>query len=405
MKKILMLLLGICGVFVLGVTAWAWQTTINGTANSSDQARAVKVDGMGSVVVAGRMRSTDTDDDFTVVKLDGVSGGELWRAVINGSLPNSSDVAFAVAVDAAGDVVAAGFTQNTGTDPADFTVVKLSGADGTELWRQVINGSANFFDQAFAVTVDGAGNVIAAGSIQNTGIFDDFTVVKLSGADGTELWRQVINGTGNVTDRVLAVAVDAAGNVVAAGFTQNAGTGQDFTVVKFDGESGAELWRQEINGTAANSLDQARAITVDGMGNVMAAGRTRNAGTTDDLTVVKFDGESGAELWRQVISGSADVSTDDALAVAVDAAGNVVAAGHTENAGTDDDFTVVKFDGESGAELWRQEINGTANEFDQARAITVDAEGNVVAAGRTENAGTGGDFTVVKLRGEDGGDF
>jgi hypothetical protein len=39
----------------------------------------------------------------------------------------------------------------------------------------------------------------------------------------------------NGNDVANVVAVDNQGNVVAAGFTLNTGTGQDFTVAKFDG--------------------------------------------------------------------------------------------------------------------------------------------------------------------------
>ena len=90
-------------------------------------------------------------------------------------------------------------------------------------------------------------------------------MIKLNGASGTELWRQVINGTANGEDQALAVAVGGAGNVIAAGFTTNSGTGSDFTVIKFNGADGAELWRQVINGTA-NAGDQALAVTVGGCG-------------------------------------------------------------------------------------------------------------------------------------------
>ena len=87
-------------------------------------------------------------------------------------------------MDARGDVVAAGSTINTGTF-TDFTVVKLAGATGVELWRQGINGTANVSnDQAFAVTVDARGDVVAAGYTTNSGTFTDFTVVKLRGRDG-----------------------------------------------------------------------------------------------------------------------------------------------------------------------------------------------------------------------------
>jgi hypothetical protein len=60
-------------------------------------------------------------------------------------------------------------------------------------------------------------------------------------------------------------------------------------------------------------------------------------------------------------------------------------------------------------ERWCYILNGLANAFDRAAAVSVDGAGEVVAAGGTSNAGTPfwprPDFTVVKPRGTDGGDF
>ncbi len=401
-KALLLALVGACGLLLLCSRVWAWQTNINGNANGNDFALAVTVDGNGNVVAAGSTQNTGIDD-FTVLKFGGASGEEIWRQVINGTALNSFDRALAVAVDPKGDVVAAGFTQNTGTF-VDFTVVKFDGASGEEIWRQVINGTAIGGNVANAVTVDSVGNVVAAGSITNTLNSNDFTVIKFDGVTGTEIWRQVISSTAAFSfNRANAVTVDGADNVVAAGVTWSSGNRTDFTVVKYDGVSGEELWREVINGTA-NGNDQANAVTVDGEGNVVAVGATQNTGTFGDFTVVKFDGASGEEIWRQVINGTAN-GNDQANAVTVDGNGNVVAVGATQNTGTFDDFAVVKFDGASGEELWRRVINGTANLGDRALAVAVDAFGDVAAAGFTQNTGTGADFTVVKLKGEDGGDF
>ena len=82
------------------------------------------------------------------------------------------------------------------------------------------------------------------------------------------------------------MAVDTQDNVLAAGYTENTGTGADFTVVKFSPE-GTLLWRQALNGTA-NSIDGASSMAVDTDGDVLAAGATRNIGTAFDLTVAKF---------------------------------------------------------------------------------------------------------------------
>jgi hypothetical protein len=74
-------------------------------------------------------------------------------------------------------------------------------------------------------------------------------------SSGVWAWQTNISGTPVGSSSLDAVVVDGAGNVVAAGFTDNAGTGWDFTVVKFDGSSGAELWRQVIDGTTS-TLDE-----------------------------------------------------------------------------------------------------------------------------------------------------
>ena len=129
---------------------------------------------------------------------------------INGTA-NGPDFARAVTLTDKQDVVAAGFTENTGSG-FGFTVVKFSGDQGTELWRQVINGSATtsgIVNQATAVTIVDAGDVIAVGAIVNAESSDDAVVVKFDGATGTELWRQVINGARNGSDVARSVVLDA----------------------------------------------------------------------------------------------------------------------------------------------------------------------------------------------------
>jgi hypothetical protein len=365
-----------------------WRRVIDGSDSSFGQASAVAIDAAGNVVAAG-----STSNDFTVAKFDGATGADLWRQNINGSA-NGYDSANAVAVDAAGNVVAAGHTEIAGIGGV-FTVIKFNGASGAELWRQEIRGGGDSSGaEAHLVAVDSASNVVAAGNLNVGCGFWDYgctthpTVIKLSGVNGAELWRKGFEGSASEPDWVNAVVVDAAGDVVAAGATNNLNTGLDFTVIKFNGVNGAELWRRDINGT----WDQASSVAVDSAGNVVAAGLTISAGTFEDFTVIKFNGVNGAEIWRQNINGTA-LGSDFAGAAAVDAAGNVVAAGSTRNNGTGTDFTVIKFDGASGQELWRQSFSGSSG-FEHAAAVAVDTAGNVAAAGSV-----GSEFTVVKLPG------
>lgn len=431
-----------------------WRQVVHGTASNtqgSDGANAVAVDAAGDVFAAGQITNAGTGADFIVVKFNEVSGGELWRQTINGTA-NGIDAANTVAVDAAGDVVAAGFLGNTNTG-SDFTVVKFHGGSGSELWRQSITDTSAAFDAATAVVMDAGGNVFAVGVLASTSTGNNFAVVKFDGGSGAELWRQGIHGTASGIAEARAVAVDAAGDVVAAGALTNAGTLTDFTVAKFDGASGAEHWRKAINGLA-DSHEEARTVAVDAAGDVIAAGAVTNdlgrdfavvkfvggsgaelwrrddfdAGSSGSdsatavaldmagdvvaagflertepagFTVLKLDGASGADRWRQIITGSG-FFTNFANAVAVNAVGDVVAAGGIGTAGSEHDFTVVKFDGESGSQQWRQQLNGSSPHINSASAMAVDAGGDVVAAGGLTNAGTDSDFTVLKLDGANG---
>ena len=384
-----------------------WRQAIHGTAVGIDGANAVAVDPAGDIIAAGFTENDGTGRDFTVVKFDGATGAELWRQAIDGGTVSSIDEARAIAVDAAGDVIVGGLIRGTqvfatGTSFSSLFVVKLGGAKGQELWRQVIEiadaGVVN------SIAVDVAGNVLVAGVI-NRSHFSDFIVIKFDGAIGAELWEQLVTGTlgADGSNQALAVKVDAAGDVVAAGETTNSDTHLDFTVIKFDGASGQELWRQVINGSA-DSNDVANAVAIDAAGDVIAAGVIRNTGSDADFPVVKLNGTTGEVLWRAVTSDSGSPN-DTASAVTVDDAGNVAAAGRIINSNSPPDFAVIKFDGETGDELWRQILNGTLNDDDEAFAVLVDAAGNIIAAGTTQNTDTGRDFTLVKFRGIDGGDF
>jgi hypothetical protein len=247
-----------------------------------------------------------------------------WQATIKGSAA-SEDRANAVSVDAAGDVIAAGVVRNKASR-ADFVVVKRARADGRELWRAVLNGPANGDDQANAVAVDPMGDVVAAGVIR--GASGGFAVVKLSGTTGTERWRAALNGSANGFGEALAVAVDRAGDVLAVGRVTNNVTGIDFAVVKLSGATGAQIWRTDIDGALSN--DVALAITVDGSGDVVASGFFIDPDAAADFVVVKLDGGNGHEVWRRVLNGTAD-QADLAVALTVDATGDVMAAGTLAN--------------------------------------------------------------------------
>jgi cysteine-rich repeat protein len=286
---------------------------------------------------------------------------------------------------------------------ASTSLVKLARDSGNELWRRQIDGTStdedNYYaDVATALAVDAAGDVVAAGQTVNVDTGLDFTVVKLAGGTGALRWQRDVNGLGthfgghDFPDQARAVAIDAAGDVVAAGVTENVidfhFSGDDFSVVKFAGADGSELWRSGPDGELG--FDSANAVAVDLDGNVLSAGNVETRPGYDGFAVRKLAGANGALLWEQFLSSPAGTS-GRAYAIALEPNGDAVAAGATSVGG--ERFAVARFSGATGAELWRHESPGYS--YAAAYVMAVDPFGDVIAAGTD----------VVKLSGATGAEL
>lgn len=177
---------------------------------------------------------------------------------------------------------------------------------------------------------------------------------------------------------VSPLVSDLAGNAVGAAHTWS-----------FD----VRPWTRQLGTTSA---DSAKAVAIDAAGNVYVAGET--AGAMDglsaggaDLFLAKF-APTGALLWVRQL-GSAGEET--VSAVATDAAGAIYAAGSTTGgldgnvSGGAADLFVVKYDS-SGVKQWTHQRGGSTSET--ARALGVDAAGDVYVAGETDGAFDGGTF-------------
>ncbi len=226
--------------------------------SSFDGATALALDSAGNVYVVGGTESTDfpgigpgsADSTFAgteafVVKLDGALSTLLAATFLGGS--GGIDVADAPALDGAGNVYVAGFTESAdfpgiGEASADATfagssegfVVKLDGALSTLLAATFLGGSDR--DTAFALALDSAGNVYVAGETAsadfpgvNAGSADatfagsaEAFVVKLDGALSTLLAATFLGGSDEDGGLLAVLALDAGSNVYVAGRTASA---------------------------------------------------------------------------------------------------------------------------------------------------------------------------------------
>lgn len=313
----------------------------------------------GDIVAAGGVYEPSTQGDAVVVRLDPSDGSLRWHTRIDGPA-HRSDFIQAVAITPSGDVAVAGglnqVAQNT--TGGGFWVSLLSGADGSEQWRYTFDGSADgAFDGAVALAIDAAGSVHATGWV--IGPTRDIFTVKLSGATGAELWRSRVNGTNPTPwDFATAIALDAAGDVVIGGSVEKLGTSNDAIVLKLSGIDGTELWRTERAGLVVAS-DSVFSLALDPTtGDVLAGGIIIDSCTPEhcndtDPFLWRLDGATGAVEWFRLVGGGNGEGYLQALAL--DGAGHVVAVGQEGDDGApgfqdDIDLLIVKLDAASGGD-------------------------------------------------------
>lgn len=407
----------------------AWQLVINETTPQVDESAAsVARNPSGELVVGGTLGDPDKGLRAAVVKLAASDGSELWRTIITGLHGTGSAL-----VDAAGDVLMAGgvtIGRPTPEDPPIFpakpgplalTVVKLAGGDGSELWRNVVepNGSLDRLRSALdghgdvvtntgrdVVKLDGGSGAVrwrvAAGPSRFPGFFnpaplavddandviaaldgfDLIEITKLAGGNGAVSWSASLP----MRTLATAIALDGRGDVIVTGDTRDFPTSR--IVTKLVGETGAALW------TAQLGLGDAAAVAIDPDGDVIVAGSTAvdAVASSSDLSVVKLDGATSNQIWSY---RSADSMPGSGLALVTDVAGDVFVAGGLDVAGARQ-FTVLKLDGARGTRLWAGIVPGSGIASNVAADdVALDGRGNVVAVGSL--AGDGLDFAVASL--------
>jgi hypothetical protein len=159
-----------------------WVRRYNGPDDVKDEATAIAVDAQGNVYVTGySYGGLATDYDYATIKYD-TDGNRKWVRRYN-SPGNDYDAAYAIAVDSQGNVYVTGFSFSSSVS-VDFATIKYS-PSGERLWVRRYNGQGNSSDKAFAIALDSQGNVYVAGSSTGWGTGMDYATIKYSSAGQT----------------------------------------------------------------------------------------------------------------------------------------------------------------------------------------------------------------------------
>ncbi|MCH8275038.1 MAG: SBBP repeat-containing protein [Armatimonadetes bacterium] len=366
----------------------SWVSRYNWTADRDDVAFAVTVDAAGNVYVTGQsvwhwwLGGTD----YATVKYD-PAGNELWSRRYSGTVNARFNNAWNIDVDGAGNVYVTGTSlgDNTGLDIA---TIKYD-TDGVELWVRRYNGAENGDEWAGGQALDGTGNVYVTGRTWGGASGNDVITVKYA-PDGTVLWERIYDGPAGRGDAGWGLTVDVAGNICVVGEAR--APNRDVLVLKYD-PAGNLLWDSIFNGPG-NRIDFGQDIAADALGNLYVVGVSHGGGTDFDYVTLKF-APDGTPLWERRFDGPAS-GIDFGRRIVLDGAGNVVVSGSSWDPVTNQDGAIVKYDAD-GNLMWERRFTGAGGSTDDiALGLGADALGNVYLTGAVDLGGPGHNLAAWK---------
>jgi hypothetical protein len=303
-------------------------------------------------------------------------GDVVWKD-FSQRIAGGADSYAALAVSAAGDACVAGSTADTPGGPGDV-LVRTYGPGGKIIWSRVWTWPGRSDDGAAALARDRRGSIVVAGSSGSA-----WLLLKYS-AGGYLQW--VRRGHGEFARcSFAAVTVDGAGNVYAAGAAAPAGGASRLLLRKYTA-AGAFRWPRTLASTGGDA--QAAAIVLGG-GDVYVAGRSATGEATSAALVARYSA-SGMRRWTRAYAG-AGAEAVRATGIAY-AAGPVIAGWGAAEAGSPQGF-VARY-GTDGTPAWATAYSAedvTGSRFD---GLVADAAGVCATGSRW----TGGGQEMLTVR-------
>jgi uncharacterized delta-60 repeat protein len=379
-------------------------------AGGFDQAQAVAIQGDGKIVAAG-LAPVSGNDDFGLARYntDGSTDPTFdGDGRVTTDIAAGFDEAFDVAIQADGKIVAAGFAFVSGT--LDFAIA-----------RYHTDGSLDpTFDGDGTVTADFAGNTDLANAvdIQSDGKIVVAGTALFSGTDDFALARYNVNGSldftfdgdGKVTtdffstrNQANAMSIQADGKIVAAGCVDCAGTVSDYALARYNTDGSLDTTFDgdgKVTTGFVGGYDEAFSTGIQADGKILAAGYASVSGQ-DDFALARYNADgsldSGFDGDGKVTTDFAG-NTDRSLAMAIQADGRIVAAGRSTFSGNID-FALARYSTSGSLDTVfsgdGRLTTDFAGDFDQANGVAIQADRKIVAAGFARISGAD-DFALAR---------
>lgn len=319
------------------------------------------------------------------------------------------DPSYAVANQIDGKIIVAG--QSYTETNYDFSIIRYKN-DGSIDTSFGNNGIAlvsfgSYDDKARAVAIQTDGKIVVAGYSSN-GLKDNFAIARLN-TDGTldnsfGENGKVITSIGSVSDNIKAIALQANGDIVVAGFTSINST-LDFAVARYIKNGDLDL-SFDVDGIVTTSFgsgnDFASSLAIQADGKIVVAG-TSFITTNDDFAVARYNTNGSLD---PTFDGDGKLTTsitgtfnESGNSVVIQNDQKIIVAGNSNN--SFNDFIVIRYNSDGSVDetfgSYGKAITdfGVSIDFGQAIDLLLQPDEKIIAGG-LKSDGNKNDFALVR---------
>src|SRR6185295_9734172 len=385
------------------------------------QANAVAIQTDGKIVAAGF--SGSSSKDFAVARYN--TNGSLDSSFGTGGIVTTSfgidpEVAYAVAIQTDGKIVAAGSANGTGESGVNnkFALARYdtngvldnSFGVGGKVTTSFLGGG---LIRAIAIQTDN--KIVAAGQVSPNIVPKDFILARYN-SDGS--LDSTFGSGGIVTtdfisdDCAQAVVLQPDGRIVAAGYT---GQSVDFVfaVARYNSNGSLDATfgnsGKVVTDFAGTTIDQAFALVRQPDGMLIAGGQATNNFGNGMLALARYNLDGSLDVS---FNGNGRVTTDltagqDLIgAVALQSDGRVVVASQANRGALGTDFALERYNCDGTLDTTFDGDGKVTTDFsgatDHALAVAIQTDGRIVAAGYSSTNSILSDFALARYDGGTG---
>jgi uncharacterized delta-60 repeat protein len=356
---------------------------------------AVTVDDSGYCYVTGYVdENNGQGNNILVIKYNSQNGDTVWTATYNGSA-NGEDCGNRIKVDADGNVYIVGTVSDSGK-AKDVALLKYD-SEGHFKWIKTDCGdNAELNDEGMNLAIDALGNIYITGYCNKLDL-KSYAVINKYNPEGELKWTNHVNANG-INAEGVAIAVNHNGTkVYVAGYVSLSLTGENIMFSCYDGESGNEVFYDEITG-GGNASDRAFGIAVDEQDRVIITGyTTTDTVSGEDIVTIMYN-PNGTQRWSKIYKGSGNQS-DRAFGIVVDETDHIFITGYSTTETGNKDYITICYD-QNGNQVWESNpFNGAGNGDDESQAIGIITNSNntksVLVTGSSWGLNSNHDYVTI----------